>query len=183
MDFLFAIPSFILKLISSLFYWVFSLISGILGVMLLPFKLLWGLFMGVGQTIISIVLLPILLFSNSGDISATQPVVITSDTVSNNYHLEEIYNDIIQLEKAGRNMEFLRSYENLEECGSKMRGYQDKVKILIDKTNALPIKYKMTLGSAAIRLNSCVSCSTEAKKQCEMIRLDLSDYQSMMNEE
>ena len=64
-----------------------------------------------------------------------------------------------------------------------MREYQDQVKNLIDKTNALPLEYKMTLGSAAIRLNSCVSCSTDAKQQCEMIRLDLSDYQSMMNEE
>lgn len=39
MDFLFAIPSFILHLISSLFSWAFSVISGIVGIFLLPVKL------------------------------------------------------------------------------------------------------------------------------------------------
>ncbi|MEG4849586.1 hypothetical protein QUB10_01600 [Microcoleus sp. B5-D4] len=182
MDFLFAIPSFILHLISSLFAWVFSVLSGIVGIFLLPVKLVWGLLMGVGKTLISIILLPTLLFSHPGEISSSQPVVATTPTIPNN-NLEQIFNEIKRLEFAGRNMEPLRTKEKLGQCGDKMREYKAQAENLINKTNALPIKYKITLGSAAIRLDSCVSCTTDAKQQCEMVRVDISDYQSMMNEE
>jgi hypothetical protein len=168
-------------LISSLFSWVFGVISGIVGIVLWPVKLLWGLLMGVGKTLISIVLLPTLLFSHPGDISATQPITDTSVTVSNTYNLEQIYNDISRLEEAGRNMEPLRNLANLEklrQCGDKMREYQSQAEKLVEITEALPMSYKITLGSAAIRLNSCVSCKTDAKKQCELVRQDLSDYKS-----
>ena len=184
MDFLFAIPSFIFHLVSSFFSWIFSVILGIVGIALSPFKLAWGLLMGVGKMLISILLIPTLLFSHPGDISSSQPVVATTPTIPNTYNLEQIYNDIKELELAGRAMEPLRnSYQTLGQCGDKMREYQDQATNLIDQTNALPIKYNITLGSAAIRLKSCVSCTTYAKQQCEMIQVDLSDYQSMMNEE
>ncbi|MEG3967058.1 hypothetical protein QUA00_05295 [Microcoleus sp. T2B6] len=182
MDFLFAIPSFIFHLISSLFSWVFSVLSGIVGIFLLPVKFVWGLLMGVGKTLISIVLLPTLLFSHPGDISSSQPVVATTPTIPNN-NLEQIFNEIKRLEFAGRNMEPLRTKEKSGQCGDKMREYKAQAENLINKTKALPIKYKITLGSAAIRLDSCVSCTTDAKQQCEMVLVDLSDYQSMMNEE
>ncbi|MEG4428372.1 MULTISPECIES: hypothetical protein [unclassified Microcoleus] len=186
MDFLFAIPSFIFHLVSTLFSWIFSVILGIVGIALSPFKLARGLLMGVDKALISIVLLPTLLFSHPGDISATQPVVGTSATVPNTYNLEKIYNDISQLEEAGRNMEPLRNRENLEklrQCGDKMREYQSQAEKLVEITEALPMPYNIALGAAARSLNSCVSCTTYAKKQCEMVRVDLSDYQSMMNEE
>lgn len=94
MDFLFAIPSFIFHLVSTFFSLIFSVILGIVGIALSPFKLARGLLMGVDKALISIVLLPTLLFSHPGDISATQPVVGTSATVPNTYNLEKIYNDI-----------------------------------------------------------------------------------------
>ena len=178
MDFLFAIPSFIFHLVSTFFSWIFSVISVIIGIVLLPFVLAWGLLMEVGKALISIVLLPTLLFSHPGEISATQPVVGTTATVSNTYNLEQIYNDISQLEEAGRNMEPLRTYEKLGQCGIQMREYQKQAQNLVEITDALPMSYKGTLGSAALRLNSCVSCTTSAKKQCELVRLDLSDYKS-----
>ena len=180
MDFLFAIPNFIFYLISSLFSWVFSVISGIVGIVLWPVKLLWGLLMGLGKTLISIVLLPTLLFSHPADISATQPIVSTSATVSNTYNLEQIFNDIQELELAGIKMQPLRNNKNLRECGIQMREYQDQVKDLIERTNALPIQYKITLGAAASRLNSCVSCTTSAQDSCKLVRMELNDYESMI---
>lgn len=186
MDFLFAIPSFIFHLISSLFSGVFSFIFGIIGIVVWPFKLVWGLLMGVGKTLISIVLLPTLLFSHPGDISTAQPVVDKTAAIPNTYNLEQIYNDINDLERAGREMDLLRNSYDLSDrrqCGDKMREYQDQVADLIDMTATLPIQYKITLGAAAKRLNSCVSCSTSAEKQCDLVLQELSDYQSMINEE
>ena len=197
MDFLFAIPSFIFHLISTLFSWVFSVISGMVGIVVWPFKLVWGLLMGVGKTLISIILLPTLLFSHPGDISTAQPVVGKTAAIAqpvvektaaipNTYYLEQIYNDINELERAGREMDRLRnSYDlsDLKQCGDKMREYQDQVADLIDMTATLPIQYKITLGAAATRLNSCVSCSTSAEKQCDLVLQELSDYQSMINEQ
>lgn len=177
MDFLFAIPSFIFHLISSLFSWVFSVISGILGIVIWPVKLLWGFLMGVGKTLISIVLLPTLLFSHPGDISATQPVVSTTPAIPNN-NIEQIYNEISLLEKAGINMEALRTPETLGQCGDQMRKYQKQAQDLVEITDALPLSSYATLMSAARTLNTCVSCQTDAKKQCELVRQDLSNYQS-----
>jgi hypothetical protein len=191
MDFLFAIPSFIFNLISGLFSWVFGVISGIVGIVLWPVKLLWGLLTWVGKTLISIVLLPTLLFSHPGDlsatqgnISATQPVVATTTTVSDTYNLEQIYKDINNLQRAGRDMEYLRTYENSAQCGIQMRKYQSQAQALVNQTNALPKEYSITLGAAAIRLNMCVSCKPYAAKQeCNLVLQELSDYQSMMSEE
>lgn len=182
MDFLFAIPSFILHLISSLFSWAFSVISGIVGIFLLPVKLVWGLLMGVGKTLISIVLLPTLLFSHPGDISSSQPVVATTPTIPNN-NLEQIFNEIKRLEFAGRNMEPLRTKEKSGQCGDKMREYQKQVENLVEITDALPISYKVTLGIAAGNLQFCVSCISSAQDSCKLVRMDLSDYQSSMSEE
>ena len=182
MDFLFAIPSFIFHLVSTFFSWAFSVISGIVGIFLLPVKLVWGLLMGVGKTLISIVLLPTLLFSHPGDISSSQPVVATTPTIPNN-NLEQIFNEIKRLEFAGRNMEPLRTKEKSGQCGDKMREYQSQAEKLVEITEALPMPYNIALGAAARSLNSCVSCTTYAKKQCEMVRVDLSDYQSSMSEE
>lgn len=176
MDFLFAIPNFIFHLISSLFSWVFSVISGLLGIVIWPVKLLWGLLMGVGKTLISIVLLPTLLFSHPGDISATQPVVSTTAAIPNN-NIEQIYNEINELERAGRAMEPLRnSYQTLGQCGDKMREYQKQAKNLVEITDALPMSYKVTLGIAAGDLNSCVSCMSSAQNSCKLVRMSLTDY-------
>ncbi|MEG5162253.1 hypothetical protein QUB37_17645 [Microcoleus sp. AT3-A2] len=182
MDFLVAIPSFIIHLISSLFSWVFSVLSGIVGIFLLPVKLVWGLLMGVGKTLISIVLLPTLLFSHPADISLSQPVVATNPTIPNN-NLELIFNDIKRLEFAGRNMEPLRTQERLGQCGDKMREYQKQAENLVEITDALPMSYKVTLGIAAGDLKSCVSCMSSAQDSCKLVRMGLSDYQSMMSEE
>ena len=182
MDFLFAIPSFIFHLVSTFFSWIFSVILGIVGIALSPFKLARGLLMGVDKALISIVLLPTLLFSHPGDISSSQPVVATTPTIPNN-NLEQIFNEIKRLEFAGRNMEPLRTKEKSGQCGDKMREYQKQVENLVEITDALPMSYKVTLGIAAVNLQFCVSCTTYAKKQCEMVRVDLSDYQSSMSEE
>lgn len=183
MEFLFAIPSFIFHLVANLFSWVFSLIGGILGIVIWPFKLVWGLVMGVGKLIISVLLAPFLLFSHPAQISAAQPVVGTIPTIPNN-SIEQIFNDIQELESVGREMEPLRNNEKLSgQCGILMREYLNKVENLREITNALPIQYKITLGAAVTRLESCVSCKTSAKESCNKVLMDLNDYQSMMSEE
>ncbi|MEZ2235069.1 hypothetical protein [Microcoleus sp.] len=184
MDFLFAIPSFIFHLVSTFFSWIFSVISVIIGIVLLPFVLAWGLLMEVGKALISIVLLPTLLFSHPGDISSSQPVVATTPTIHNN-NVEQIFNDIQQLELVGRNMEPSRTYEQLGQCVILTQEYQNQAEKLIERTNDLPMSYKVTLWPAATGLKSCLSCNTTSIKQhsCNAVRMGLSDYQSMMNEE
>ena len=182
MDFLFAIPSFIFHLVSTLFSWVFSFIFGIVGIVIWPFKLVWGLFMGGGKLLISVLLAPISLFYHPADISAAQSVVGTIPTSPNN-SLEQIFNDIQGLELAGRQMEPLRNNAKLGQCGILMREYQNQVENLVEITNALPMQYKITLGAAATKLNSCVSCSTSAKDSCKQVRDNLNYYQSMMSQE
>ncbi len=177
MDFLFAIPSFIFHLVSTFFSWIFSVILGIVGIALSPFKLAWGLLMGVGKMLISILLIPTLLFSHPGDISSSQPVVATTPTIPNTYNLEQIYNEINELERAGRAMEPLRnSYQTLGQCGDKMREYQKQAKNLVEITDALPMSYKVTLGIAAGDLNFCVSCMSSAQNSCKLVRMSLTDY-------
>ena len=183
MDFLFAIPSFIFHLVSTLFSWVFSFIFGIVGIVIWPFKLVWGLFMGGSKLLISVLLAPISLFYHPADISAAQPVVGTIPTIPNN-SIEQIFNDIQELESAGRQMEPLRNNEKfLGQCGSLMRKNQNKVENLREITNALPIQYKITLGAAVTSLESCVSCKTTAQDSCNRVRENLNYYQSMMSEE
>jgi hypothetical protein len=182
MGFLFAIPSFIIHFLANLLSWFFSLIGGILGIVIWPFKLVWGLFMGVGKLLISVLVAPFLLFSHPAEISAAQPVVGTVPPIPNN-RIEQIFNDIKSLELAGRQMEPLRNNENLGQCGILMRDYQIEADNLVEITNDLPRQYKATLGAAAISLNECVSCKTTAQNSCERVRDNLNDYQSMISEE
>ncbi|MEG3925901.1 hypothetical protein [Microcoleus sp. D3_18a_C4] len=177
MDFLFAIPSFIFHLVSTFFSWIFSVILGIGGIALSPFKLAWGLLMGVGKALISIVLLPTLLFSHPGDISATQPVVGTSATVPNTYNLEQIYDDISRLEEEGRKLKPLSNNYQREQCVIQMQEYQNQAAELVEKTKALPDQFN-TLKAAAGSLNSCLSCRTSSLEQhsCNAVSMGLRDY-------
>ncbi len=179
MDFLFAIPSFIFHLISSLFSWVFGVISGIVGIVLWPVKLLWGLLMGVGKTLISIVLLPTLLFSHPADISATQPIVGTSSTVSNTYNLEQIYNDISRLEKEGRKLKPLSNNYQIEQCDIQMQEYQNQAAELVEKMKDWPDQFN-GLNLAAKSLNPCLSCRTSSSNlnlhSCNAVRMGLNEY-------
>lgn len=182
MDFLFAIPIAILHLISSLFSWIFSIISWLIGIVLLPLKLVWGVFTGIFKFIISVFLAPFLLFSHPVNVPTAQAAVPTVPVIPNS-RLEQIFNDIQQLELAGRRMEPLRANGDLAQCGSKMREYQYQAEDLVQRTNDLPIKYKITLGAAATRLKSCVSCSPFAQDSCDRVAEDLKDYQLVMSEE
>lgn len=180
MNFLFSIPSFIFYLGSTLFSGFFSFVNKILSVFVCNVQLVlkWKPLMPCSKLIIAIILAPILLFVQPANISIAQSIVPTIATIPNN-NLEQIFNDIQELELAGIKMQPLRNNKNLRECGIQMREYQDQVKDLIERTNALPLQYKITLGAAAIRLNSCVSCTTSAQDSCKLVRMELNDYESM----
>jgi len=174
-DFLFAIPSFI-----------FHVIGWIIGIFLWPFKLIWGLFIGTGKVIFSVLLAPFLLFSHPANVSAAQPATPTPPVPAIlNSQIEQIFNDIQQLELAGRQMEYSRNEwrnGNSTQCGILMRDYQNKAKKLVDKVKDFPPKY-IALGSAAGGLEMCVSCMSSAQESCDVVRMNLNDYQSMMSEE
>ena len=183
MDFLFAIPSFLFHLVSSFFSLIWGIIVGIVGIVIWPFKLGWGLVMGAGKLIISILLAPLLLFyhPSAANVSAAQPVTGTIPAISNS-SLEQIFNEIQQLELAGREMEPLRTKENAAQCGIRMREYQNKAENLEEKIKDLPPEYN-SLNAAARGLELCVSCASFAKNSCKGVRVNLNDYQSMMSEE
>lgn len=181
MDFLFAIPIFILQLVSNLFSLIFGVIAWLVGIILWPLKLVWGICIGIGKFILSVFLAPFLLFSHPANVSAAQPVVSTVTAIPNS-RLEQIFNDIQQLESAGRQMENLRNKGDLAQCGSKMREYQTQAENLVEKTKYLPHEY-IALGSAAGSLRMCVSCSYSAQDSCDRVADDLNYYKFIMSEE
>ncbi|MGA9380163.1 MAG: hypothetical protein WBV73_15470, partial [Phormidium sp.] len=114
-------------------------------------------------------------------VSAAQPTTPAVPAIANS-QFEQIFNDIQQLELAGRQMEYLRNNGDLAQCGSKMREYQKQAENLVDKTKYLPHEY-IALGSAAGSLWMCVSCSSSAQDSCDRVADDLNYYKLIMSEE
>lgn len=92
--------------------------------------------------------------------------------------------EIKRLQKKGIEMQSLwdkNDSQSTERCGELMKKYQTAARDLGEKSENLPGPYSTYLGLAAIRLETCVTCGSDAKESCEMVDDDLSDMNKREN--
>ncbi|MDQ2747572.1 MAG: hypothetical protein M3T96_09950 [Acidobacteriota bacterium] len=86
--------------------------------------------------------------------------------------------EIKKLQKKGFEMQSLRDKndsQSVEKCGELMKKYQTAAMDFGEKTENLPGRYSGYLSLAAIRLETCVTCGSDAKESCEMVDEDLNE--------
>lgn len=89
-----------------------------------------------------------------------------------------VFDLLKELEKQGRDMEFLRStqtIENISQCGVLMRERQPKADDLRSKAESLPQPFSFLLTPAAIDLKLCVSCVSFAMENCDRAKKSLEE--------
>lgn len=73
MDFIFGIPVFIFHFVTNILSWIVGFFFGIVGLVLWPFKFVWGIVWGLGNFLLSIVLAPLLFVLHPFGIPSEQP--------------------------------------------------------------------------------------------------------------
>jgi hypothetical protein len=108
-----------------------------------------------------------------GTISLTQNKSAIANAEKNAF---AVFDALRRLEQQGRSTESLRSNQSIEkirECGNLMRERQLIADDLRSKAESLPQPYSFLLGTAAIELKLCVSCSSFAIDNCDRAKSSL----------